>query len=54
MHKYFRIITGVGSGNYVYFWKSKGLTDKKFILLYYSIIFYSINYSITPAILVLE
>ena len=29
MYRYFKIIAGVGSGNYIYFWKSKGLTDKK-------------------------
>ena len=28
MQKYFKSITGVGSGNYIYFWKSKGLPDE--------------------------
>ena len=27
MQKYFKSIAGVGSGNYIYFWKSKGLSD---------------------------
>ena len=29
MQKYFKRITGVGSGNYVYVWKSRGLSDEK-------------------------
>ena len=29
MYKYYKRIAGVGSGNYIYFWKSKGLSDKK-------------------------
>ena len=29
MYRYFKRIAGVGSGNYIYFWKSKGLPDKK-------------------------
>ena len=28
MQKYFKRIPGVGSGNYIYFWKSKGLSDE--------------------------
>ena len=24
MHRYFRRIVGAGSGNYIYYWKSKG------------------------------
>ena len=29
MQKYFKRITGVGSGNYIFFWKSKGLPDER-------------------------
>ena len=29
MHRYFKRIAGVVSGNYIYFWKSKGLSDEK-------------------------
>ena len=29
MRRYFKSIAGVGSGNYVYFWKSKGLSDER-------------------------
>ena len=29
MHRYFKRVPGVGSGNYIYFWKSKGLSDQK-------------------------
>ena len=28
MHKYFKMVTVVCSGNYIYFWKSQGLSDK--------------------------
>ena len=28
MYKYFKRIEGVGTGNYIYFWKSKGLSDE--------------------------
>ena len=30
MYRYFRRIIGVGSGNYIYFWKSIGLSDESF------------------------
>ena len=40
--RYFKRVAGVGSGNYIYFWKSKGLTDKKINSIVTS------NYSITP------
>ena len=30
MQRYFKRIVGVGSGNYIYFWKSKGLSDERF------------------------
>ena len=29
MYRYFRRIIGVGSGNYIYFWKSIGLSDER-------------------------
>ena len=29
MYRYFRRIVGVGSGNYIYYWKSKGLSDER-------------------------
>ena len=29
MYRYFKRIAGVGSGNYIYFWKSKSLSDEK-------------------------
>ena len=28
MHRYFKRVAGVGSGNYIYFWKSKGFSDE--------------------------
>ena len=28
MYRYFKRVSGVGTGNYVYFWKSKGLPDE--------------------------
>ena len=27
--RYFKVIAGVGNGNYIYYWKSKGLSDEK-------------------------
>ena len=29
MYRYFKRIVGVGNGYYIYYWKSKGLSDKK-------------------------
>ena len=29
MQRYFKRIAGVGSGHYIYFWKSKGLSDER-------------------------
>ena len=29
IYRYFRKINGVGNGKYIYFWKSKGLSDKR-------------------------
>ena len=28
MYRYFKRITGVGSGDYIYYWKSRGLSDE--------------------------
>ena len=42
MHRYFKRIAGGGSGNYIYFWKSKGLSDERINSVTAS------NYSITP------
>ena len=28
MHRYLKRVSGVGRGNYIYFWKSKGLSDE--------------------------
>ena len=28
MHRYFKWASCVGSGNYIYFWKSKGFSDE--------------------------
>ena len=41
MYRYFKRIAGVGSGNYIYFWKSKELSDKRINS------FTTSNYSIT-------
>ena len=29
MYRYFKRVAGVGGGNYIYFWKSKGLSDER-------------------------
>ena len=29
MCRYFKQIAGVGNGNYIYYWKSKGLSDER-------------------------
>ena len=42
MYRYFKRVSGVGSGNYIYIWKSKGLSNERT----YSIT--TSNYSITP------
>ena len=42
IYRYFRRIIGVGSGNYIYFWKSIGLSDERFNSNSAS------NYNITP------
>ena len=30
MYRYFKRIPGVGNDSYIYYWKSKGLSDEKF------------------------
>ena len=42
MYRYFKRMAGVGSGNYIYFWKSKGLSDERINSVTSS------KYSITP------
>ena len=42
MYRYFKRIAGVGSGNYIDFWKSKGLSDERLDSITAS------NYKITP------
>ena len=42
MYRYFKRVSGVGSGNYIYFWKDKGLSDERLNSITAS------NYSITP------
>ena len=42
MYRYFKKISGVGNGDYIYLWKSNGLSDKWI----HSIT--ATNYSITP------
>ena len=42
MYRYFKRTADVGSGNYIYFWKSKGLSDERINSITTS------NYSITP------
>ena len=42
MYIYFKRVSGVGSGNYIYFWKSKRLSDERINSTTKS------NYGITP------
>ena len=42
MCRYFKRIAGVGSGNYIHFWKSKGLYDERVDSIT------ACNYKITP------
>ena len=42
MYRYFNRIVGVGSGNYIYLWKCKGLSDERINSITAS------NCSITP------
>ena len=42
MYRYFKMIAGVGNGSYIYYWKSKGLSNKKINSIK------TTNHSITP------
>ena len=42
MYRYFKKISGVGNGKYIYFWKSKGLSDERINSITAS------SYSLTP------
>ena len=42
MYRYFKRVAGVGTGNYIYFWKSKCFCDERINSVTAS------NYSITP------
>ena len=42
MYRYFKRVAGAVTGNYIYFWKSKSLSDERIISITAS------NYSITP------
>ena len=42
MYRYFKRIAGVGSGDYIYYWKSKGLSDERINSIKTS------DYEITP------
>ena len=42
MYRYFKRTAGVGSGNYIYFWKSKGSSDERLYSITVS------NHKITP------
>ena len=42
MYRYFKMIAGVGNGRYIYYWKSKGLSDERINSIQTS------NHSITP------
>ena len=42
MYRYFKIIAGIGNGSYIYYWRSKGLSDE----IINSII--TSNYSVSP------
>ena len=48
MYRYFKKVARVGSGNYIYFWKSKGLPDERINPITTS------NYSITPEVEVVK
>ena len=43
MYRYFKRIAGVGNCNYIYYWQSKGLSDKRINYIK------TPNYSITPS-----
>ena len=48
MQKYFKRISIVGSGDYIYFWKYKGLSDERFNSITAS------NYSVTPLLIIVS
>ena len=41
MYRHFKRVAGVGSGNYIYFWTFKGLSDEN--IKVYTTICYSLN-----------
>ena len=41
-YRYFKRIAGVGNGNYIYYWQSKGFSDERINSITVS------NYSVTP------
>ena len=44
MYRYFKRSAGVGNGNYIYYWQSKGLSDERINSIK------TPNYSITPSL----
>ena len=42
MYRYFKRIVGVGNGNYIYYWKPKGLSDERINSITAS------SYNVTP------
>ena len=44
MYRYFKSVSGAGSGNCIYFWKSKGLSMKILHLLLHMIIAFIQNF----------
>ena len=48
MYRHFKMIAGVGNGSYIYYWKSKGLSDEKINSIK------MLNDSITPNKIVLH
>ena len=44
MYRYFKRVAGVGNGEYIYFWKSKGLSDERINSIT------EFNYIITPSL----
>ena len=39
MYRYFKRIAGVGSGDYIYYWKSRGLSDENITVLLHLTVF---------------
>ena len=44
MYRYFKTISGVGNGSYIYYWKSKGLSEERIDSINTS------NHDITPSL----